>query len=99
MNNIYLAIEFVVIALIVIAFCRWDLSISRAVLQQWAEREGLEILKSSHRNLFRGPYTWDSNKAQSVYYVKARDVSGKVRGCWVRFDQRSPAWVEFTWVD
>ena len=99
MKKIYLIIDFVVIAVIVVAYGKWDIILSRAVLQQWADRERLEILKSSHRSLFRGPYSWNSTKKQSVHYIKARNANGKVRLGWVRLGSNAFEGADVTWID
>jgi hypothetical protein len=73
----------------IVAYAKWDISISCDLLQDWATREGLEIIESKHKALFRGPFTWNSRKEQAVYYIKARTPNGKVRAGWVRLANNS----------
>jgi hypothetical protein len=66
MIDTFTIIGFVVIAITLVAYGKWDISLSRAVLQDWAARKGLELIESRHRSLFRGPFTWNSKKEQAV---------------------------------
>jgi hypothetical protein len=77
-------VGFAIMAATLVAYGKWDISLSRAILQQWAAQEGLEILDSRCRSLFRGPFTWNSRKGDAVFLVAARNADGKVRHGWVR---------------
>jgi len=82
----------------IVAYAKWDISISCGLLQEWAIREGLDIIESKHKALFRGPFTWNSRKDQAVYYIKARTLNGNVRAGWVRLANNS--WdVDVKWKD
>jgi hypothetical protein len=61
-ENIYPLFGFLLMAVTVILYGKSEISRSRAVLQQWAAVEGLEIVKSRYRNLFCGPFTWNSRR-------------------------------------
>jgi hypothetical protein len=65
------------------SFC-WHFRRSRSVLDQWAEKNGFEILHSEYRHLFKGPFTLWSSKDQTVYRVRVRDREGTERSGWVR---------------
>jgi hypothetical protein len=98
MIDTFTIIGIVVIAVTLVAYGKWDISLSRAVLRDWAEREGLELIESKHRSLFRGPFTWNSKKEQAVYLIKARTATGTVRTGWVRLGQN--AWTaDVEWLD
>jgi hypothetical protein len=68
----------------VIAFIAWHFSRSRFVLEDWADKQGFEILYSEYRSLFRGPFFCTTSRGQTVYYVKVRDGTGRERSGWVR---------------
>jgi hypothetical protein len=61
----------------------WHFRRSRQLLENWAERNGFEILEAEYRHFFKGPFFWRSTKDQTVYRVTVRDRSG-VRSGWVR---------------
>jgi hypothetical protein len=99
MRNVYLAIDFLVIAAIVVGYALWTFKISSAALRDWAAREGLEILTSSNRHLFRGPYFWEGPRNQAVYFIRARDSAGRVRSGWVRIIPEPHDRIEVTWLN
>jgi len=68
----------------VIGLMAWHFSRSRLVLEQWAAKQGFQILHSEYRNLFRGPFFWTTSRGQTVYYVRVRDRRGIERSGWVR---------------
>jgi hypothetical protein len=54
-----------------------------AILQRWAERNGLQLLDSEMRWFRRGPFFW-SGRGQVVYYVSVMDSRGQMHRGWVR---------------
>ena len=57
---------------------------SRAILNDWARQNGIEILSAEFRLFRRGPLFWTTSKGQTVYYVTARMSDGSTRRGWVR---------------
>jgi hypothetical protein len=91
-------IGLVISAATLVGYGKWDISLSRDILQQWAVREGVEIIESKHRAVFRGPFTWNSQRNDAVFYVKVRTPAGVIRTGWVRFGKS--AWAaEVQWDD
>ena len=74
----------VTFGLLVVGSISWHFARSRAVLEQWAQEEGFEILRRDYRAFFRGPFFWTTSKGQTVYFVTVRDGQGSVRRGWVR---------------
>ena len=75
------------IALVVvigIVYIAWHFSRSRSLLEQWAGRNGFELIETEHRSLARGPFFWTTAKGQTVYRVTVRTPEGTVRRGWVR---------------
>ena len=54
------------------------------MLDEWAARNGLQILERDYRALCQGPFVWRCSRGQAVYRVKVRDAEGQVRTGWVR---------------
>ena len=81
MNNVPLLLLFAVIIAVALW---WNFSRSRALLRQWAQENGYEILESHYRVFRKGPFFWTSSRGQTVYYVKTRDRQGYLRSGWVR---------------
>jgi hypothetical protein len=71
-------------ALIVIAGFLWHFGRSNSLLDQWAERNGYEIVRREHRSFFKGPFFWTSTRGQSVYYVVVEDEAGNRRSGYAR---------------
>ena len=86
---IWPAIGFLVAGLAIAIFAKWDIALSRAVLERWAIHEGLELMQCKHRALFCGPFTWNRQKSDAVYLIKARDSKGAVRSAWVRLGTKT----------
>lgn len=61
----------------------WTRHRAGAILQRWAERNGLQILEAELRWFRRGPFLL-SGRGQVVYYVRAMDGQGLTRRGWVR---------------
>lgn len=74
----------VAIAALAIAFLTWQSTRSRPDVEEWAARNGFELLGSEHRSVVRGPFTWGDNRLD-VHYVAVRDARGRVRTGWVSF--------------
>lgn len=61
----------------------WNLARSDAILQEWADGNGYEILEKSYCLFFRGPFFFRTTKDQVVYRVTVRDKAGNVGKGWV----------------
>jgi len=97
-SDIYPIIGIVVFVGAIVAWARWDISISRGILAEWSAKEGLEILKSSHRSLVRGPFTWNSQKSDAVFFVTARTSDGQIRRGWVRVGRNAWSGADTKWI-
>ena len=84
MSSGFHVVLFVVVVAIMLGSITWHFSRSRSVLEQWADEQGLEILHSDYRHVFRGPFFWTTGKGQTVYFVRVRDKKGVERSGWVR---------------
>jgi hypothetical protein len=62
----------------------WHHTRSAALLERWAEENGLTIVDRRLWRLFRGPFPWTTAKGQSVYRVTVVDSSNRERSGWVR---------------
>ena len=70
---------------IAIASLVWQTTRSRELLDQWAQREGFQLLAVERRYMRRGPFFWTTSKGQEVFFVQVLDLqSGQVRPAWVR---------------
>ncbi|HWD20535.1 MAG TPA: hypothetical protein VHB20_14780, partial [Verrucomicrobiae bacterium] len=58
----------------------------------------LEILENSHRSLFRGPFTWNSQKSDAVFFVTARTSDGRIRKGWVRVGRNALSGADTQWI-
>ncbi|QEH35739.1 hypothetical protein OJF2_42960 [Aquisphaera giovannonii] len=74
---------FLLVAFLVVAGFTWHFRRSRQLLENWAERNGYEILEAEYRHMFKGPFFFRSTRDQTVYRVTVRDKAGVHRG-WVR---------------
>ena len=83
MDSLALLFIAVVVVLMFVSLA-WHSSRSATLLRAWAEANGLRILRSENRYMFRGPFSWTTAKGQAVYRVTVEDKAGKVRGGWVR---------------
>jgi hypothetical protein len=86
MNAVLLFVFIASIAFMVLMMV-WACSRSRQILDDWARRNGYQIIKSKHR-LFRiiGPFLWTCNEFvlhQEVYFVTVRTPEGEIRRGWV----------------
>lgn len=57
---------------------------AREMLEDWAERNQIQIEKSELRHFFKGPFFWGSSRGQFVYRVHVIDRAGQRRTGWVR---------------
>jgi hypothetical protein len=64
--------------------CAWHFSRGRALLDRWAEREGLTIISAKYCWLWRGPFWWRSSDSNAVYRVVVRDGHNGTRTGYVR---------------
>ncbi len=62
----------------------WHFRRSNSLLQEWARRNGLRVLRQDFRFLFRGPFFLTTSQHQTVYHVTVEDQQGNQRHCWVR---------------
>ena len=62
----------------------WHFGRSRALLQRWASREGLQLLAFEYRWFSRGPFTWTTatNSGQAVYRITAALADGETKQGW-----------------
>ena len=73
-----------IVILVLVIYFAWYFPRSRSVLEHWAKQNGFEIIHSEFRWLFRGPFSFLSNRGQTVYRVRVRDHHGLERSGWVR---------------
>jgi hypothetical protein len=95
MNIAFPFISFLVVAALVIGSLQWRISRSRFLLEQWAVKNGFDILHSESRDLFQGPFFWTTSRGQTVFYVRVRDDQGRERSGWIRFG----GWITGLWTD
>ncbi len=62
----------------------WHFRRSESLLEEWARRNGFQIISREYRNFFRGPFFWTTGRHQTVYYVVVEDQQGNKRRGWVR---------------
>lgn len=75
---------FTAFAVVAVASMAWHLNRSRNILQQWADKNGYQLIEAKYAYFFKGPFFWTSSKNQSVYRVQVRDETGGIRNGWVR---------------
>lgn len=56
----------------------------RTIIQRWCRQHDLEFIHLERRHFRTGPYIF-SFGATAVFYVTARDASGKENHLWVRY--------------
>jgi hypothetical protein len=82
-NNYVEIIVGIAVAILVVGgnilWGKWYLSRSRPMLDQWAERNRLEILYSQRQLFFLGRFFQTTFTGQVVYRVRVRDRHGKIR--------------------
>jgi len=54
------------------------------ILQDWADVNGLQILRKEFRYFRQGPFWWRTGNGRVVYFVTVRDEQGRQRSGWVR---------------
>lgn len=57
---------------------------SRELFEKWATENGFTIIHGEYRHLFRGPFSWNCSRGQTVYKVRVRDDNGKEYTGWVK---------------
>ncbi len=62
----------------------WTLARSQALLDRWAEREGLRLLEVQRAWFWRGPFWLRSNQGHQVFRIRAEDDQGRTRRGYVR---------------
>jgi hypothetical protein len=82
MNVISVFAILLVLILMILGF-GWHFARAAAILQQWADENGYEILERSYCHFFRGPFFFRTTKDQVVYRVTVRDKAGNVGTGWV----------------
>jgi len=76
-------VAFGVALTLAVAYYAWELWRSRKLLLQWAKRQGVAIIRSRRRWVFKGPFFWKSTSGQMVFRVEVRDPHGRERIGWV----------------
>jgi hypothetical protein len=56
---------------------------ARRLINEWAERSNVKILKQKIRRFRKGPFFWTSSKEQVVYYGTIED-KGQTRNAYIR---------------
>jgi hypothetical protein len=84
MNELSSVFMVLLLVVAIVGSLAWHHARSRQVLEEWARREGYELVQSEYRMLFRGPFFLTSSKGQTVYYVRVRDQNGRERSGYVR---------------
>ena len=81
----------------------WTIRKSKRMVEEWARRQGLQIVSSEFRWWRRGPFFWKSSRNQTVLYVTVRMPDGSPRSAFIRCgnwwvglftDQLEVKWVE-----
>ena len=62
----------------------WHFSRSRRMLNDWAARNGFELMSCEYCWLWRGPFFFRSSKGQAVYRILVRDAQGRQRSGYAR---------------
>ena len=84
--ELLIPILFVIIFIVGLAVLSIICHISRSnsLLEQWAQRNGFQIIRQEYRHFLRGPFSWTTSKGQTVYHVTVEDSHGHRRHGWVR---------------
>jgi hypothetical protein len=62
-------------------------------LRQWAESEGLQLIRFRGARFYEGPSAWVRSRNQHLFLVTVRDKNGLERSCWIMFG----TYWGFTW--
>jgi hypothetical protein len=62
----------------------WTFSRSASLLENWAEKNGYQIISREYRHVFKGPFFWTSSRGQTVYRITVEDGQGNQRSGWAR---------------
>ena len=58
---------------------------SKKILNQWAERNEIELLSSEQGFLAFGPFKWwTTSRNQTIFHLRVRDRDGLERSAWAR---------------
>ena len=72
------------IAAVVVLLTVVQHSLSRSLLQKWAEMNHCRVIEKRFLFFSYGPFSWTSTQGQFVYYVTIEDSQGNRRKGWVR---------------
>jgi hypothetical protein len=78
-----LLIPAVLVGILLLTHAR-ELSMGNSMLEHWAQREGLRLLRREECWFFRGPFFWSTSDGQRVYRVTVQDPEGRVGNGYVR---------------
>ena len=81
-GGIIVAIGLVV--MVIIGLTLWSNQRATAMIDTWAQQNGLRIVQREQRWFRKGPYFWRSSKYQQVWYVTVIDPHGMQHRVWVR---------------
>jgi hypothetical protein len=96
MHNDFSIVLVVGFILIVIPASIWiNLTWSGAKLQEWARRRHFIIVEEQYCWLFKGPFTWNCYKGQTVHRVVVEDRHGEQRSGYVKLG----SWIWGLWSD
>jgi len=79
----YLLIVIVIVIVAAISLS-WQKRRSEALIDGWAQANGLTIVDKESRTFRRGPMFWTTAKGQTVYRITVRDQSGSQQTGWIR---------------
>ena len=54
------------------------------ILNRWAARYGVQIMKRNYAWFLKGPFFWTTSRGQAVFRVEVQDRAGNLRNGWVR---------------
>jgi hypothetical protein len=83
-GDIIMVLLFVIIMIILGWAVAWSFMRPRSLIERWAAHNGYWLVRSEYRAFRKGPFTWDSSRAQTVHYVEVLDEAGNRRTGWVR---------------
>lgn len=72
------------VATLLVGHIWWHFRRSRALLRQWAARQGIRLIRCEYRWLARGPFSWTTSKGQAVYRIMAELPDGQTNRGWAR---------------
>ena len=78
------------IAILAVAAFVFHFGGSGSLLDQWASKNGYQIIRQEYRSFFKGPFFWTSTRGQTVYYAGGCTGGGAKIGYW-NYAATSPA--------